>query len=302
MKVLLTGGAGFIGSHVADSFLAKGYEVVVVDDLSTGRRENIPKGASFYKADITKDDIAGIAKEEGIGCVVHHAAQASVRRSVEDPIYDAHVNVFGTLKVLEACGDADKFIYSSTGGAIYGDPALLPAGEAHEAKPLSPYGVSKYIGEKYIETYSALHGLKYVSLRYGNVYGPRQDPNGEAGVVAIFAGRLLAGKDLVIFGDGEQTRDFVYVGDVARANVLSLEKEVSGVFNIGSGRETSVNDVARIMLRMSGSRVKAVRASPIPGEVRRIFLDCSKAGKELGWKAEVGLEEGIRRTLEHLKE
>ncbi len=300
MKILLTGGAGFIGSHVADSFLAVGHEVVVVDDLFTGRRENVPAEASLYRADIAGDDIAKIAKDEGVDCVVHHAAQASVRKSMEDPISDARINVLGTLRVLKACDDVDKFIYASTGGAIYGNPRALPASETSEAKPLSPYGTSKYMGEKYLETHSRLYGLKYVSLRYGNVYGPRQDPDGEAGVVAIFAGRLLAGKNLVIFGDGEQTRDFVYVGDVARANVMALEKNVGGVFNIGSGKETSVNEIARMMLKISGARVKAIHAEPVPGEVRRIFLDCSKAERELSWRAEVGLEEGIRRTLEHL--
>ncbi len=301
MKVLVTGGAGFIGSHVVDSLLAAGHEVVVVDDLSTGKRSSVSPEASFYKADIIGGDIAGIVRDEEVECVVHHAAQASVRRSIEDTMRDARVNVLGTLRLLEGCVDVDKFIYASTGGAIYGNPEALPAGEEDEANPISPYGLSKYAAEKYLEVYSSLHGLKHVSLRYANVYGPRQDPNGEAGVVAIFAGRLLAGKELLINGDGEQTRDFVYIEDVAKANPLALEKEACGVFNIGSGRETSVNELAKIMLRTSGARVGLRHVEPAPAEVRRICLDCSKAEKELGWKAEVSLEEGIRRTLEYLR-
>ncbi|MEE8168520.1 MAG: SDR family oxidoreductase [Candidatus Hydrothermarchaeales archaeon] len=300
MKVLVTGGAGFIGSHVADLLLAREYDVVIVDNLSTGKLENVSKEATFYKVDITSEEIKELVRKEGIEYVVHHAAQAQVRRSLEDPVFDAKVNILGSLNLLECCRDAKKFIYASSGGAVYGEPQYLPVDEEHPVNPLSPYGASKYAVEKYLQIYSDVYGLGYVSLRYGNVYGPRQDPFGEAGVIAIFGGKMLRSEQPTIFGDGEQTRDFVYVEDIARANLLSME-EGNGIYNIGTGKETSVNQIFETMRQILGVKMEADFGSPIPGEVRRISLDASRAKAELGWKAQVSIEKGLEKTLRYLK-
>jgi|Deesub1362A_J573_1020465.scaffolds.fasta_scaffold00051_148 UDP-glucose 4-epimerase len=300
MKVLVTGGAGFIGSNTVDLLISEGYEVVVIDDLSTGKKEYINREAIFYRASIL-DELNDIIKKEEIDCVLHMGAQVQVRKSLEDPVFDSQVNILGSINLIENCLDVEKFVYASSGGAIYGEPEYLPVDEEHPVKPLSPYGVSKFAVENYLHSFSKTYGLKYVSLRYGNVYGPRQDPYGEAGVVAIFAKRMLDGNRPKINGDGNQTRDFVYVKDVAKANLMAIEKKVSSqAFNIGTGRETSVNEIFNTIRSILGKNITPIYGPPIKGEVYRICLDIKKAKKKLGWRPEIGLENGIRELLEYL--
>jgi UDP-glucose 4-epimerase len=304
MSVLVTGGAGFIGSNIVDMLLERGYDVVVIDNLSTGKKENIHKKATFDLADITKKtQLQKIFEKEDITVVIHQAAQVDVRKSIEDPCFDAKTNILGSLNLLEVAVEngVEKFIYASSGGAVYGEPENLPVNENHPIHPLSPYGESKYTVERYLDVYKALHGLRSVSLRYGNVYGPRQDPFGEAGVIAIFASKILRGERPVIFGDGEQSRDYVYVGDVVEANMSALEKNVEGVFNIGTEKQTSVNDIKTTLLKELQSDIKPTYEKPIKGEVRHISLDISKAKKELGWRPKVHLDEGISKYIEWLK-
>jgi len=300
MKVLVTGGAGFIGSHLVDACISAGYEVAVVDDLSTGRRENVHPAAKFYQVDITGDLLAEVFAEVRPEIVIHHAAQASVTRSVQDPQYDVMVNVLGTIGILEQCvrWKVRKVVFASTGGAIYGEPTSLPVTEDHPLAPISPYGITKYVGELYLTFYQRAYGLPYVSLRYANVYGPRQDPTGEAGVVAIFIDAMLRGRAPTIFGDGTQTRDFVYVGDVVRANLLAMRSDVVGVLNIGTGIETPVNLLYEKLAQLTGFPDPPVYADPRPGDVYRIALDATRARILLGWGPEVALEEGLRRTVQ----
>ncbi|HET6566823.1 MAG TPA: NAD-dependent epimerase/dehydratase family protein, partial [Rhodothermales bacterium] len=247
MKVLVTGGAGFIGSHVADALVAEGHTVHVLDDLSSGRQENVPAGAAFIRMDIRSEDVPSLFERERYGVLVHHAAQMDVRKSVADPKFDADVNVLGFLNLMEAGrrNGLEKVVFASTGGAIYGEPDYVPQDERHTLQPLSPYGITKLTTEKYLYFYQQQYGIRYVALRYANVYGPRQNPHGEAGVVAIFTERLLRGEKPVINGNGEQTRDYVFVGDVVRANLAALRHEGSGIFNVGTGKETSVNELFR---------------------------------------------------------
>lgn len=299
MRVLVTGGAGFIGSHVADHLLAKGHEVAVVDNLSTGKRENVPEGARLYEADV-RDGLDEILAEFRPEAVAHQAAQMDVRRSVREPDFDASVNVIGTIRLLESCvaHGVGKVVFASTGGAVYGEQREFPAREDHPQYPVSPYGVSKLAGERYLHYYNVQHGLPYVALRYANVYGPRQDPHGEAGVVAIFCGNLRDGKTSTINGTGEQTRDYVYVGDVARANVLALENEVSsGAYNIGTGIETDVNRLYELLREASGKDLPPEHGPGKPGEQSRSNVDPSLAGREFGWSPEVDLATGLRETL-----
>lgn len=299
MRVLLTGGAGFIGSHVAERLLARGHEVAVVDDLSSGKKENVPEGAVFYERDI-RDGCAEVFEEFGPGALSHHAAQMDVRRSVREPDFDAEVNVLGTLRLLENCvkHDVRKVVFASTGGAIYGEQIEFPAPEDHPPYPISPYGVSKLAGERYLYFYHVQYGLSYAALRYANVYGPRQDPHGEAGVVAIFCGNLVAGKASTINGTGEQTRDYVYVGDVARANVLALEVEApSGAYNVGTATETSVNQLYETLREISGKDLRPEHGPAKPGEQARSSIDPSEAAKVLGWRPETGLVVGLGETL-----
>jgi UDP-glucose 4-epimerase len=295
LRALVTGGAGFIGSHVAEGLLSRGDEVTVLDDLSKGKRENVPEGAQLIVGDIR--DPATAFAEARPEAVFHLAAQADVRVSVERPDHDADVNVLGTVHVLEAAREhGAQVVFSSTGGAIYGECAE-PATEDKKLAPLAPYGASKLAGEEYLATYNRLHGTRHVSLRYGNVYGPRQDPYGEAGVVAIFFNRLAAGETPTIFGDGMQTRDYVFAGDVARATLAASERD-GGVYNIGTGRETSVNELLELCLRVAGGEVEPEFAPPRPGELQRSVLDPSRAVDELGWRPERSLEEGLRETWE----
>ena len=299
--VLVTGGAGFIGSNIVDLLLREGYSVAVVDDLSTGRKENLNKRGKFYKADICNSNLKKIFKEEKPEFVIHQAAQVDVRKSISKPLFDSRINILGSLNLLECCRDfhVRRIVYASSGGAIYGEPEYLPADEKHPVNPVSPYGVSKHTVEHYLYLYWKNYDMDYVSLRYSNVYGPRQDPFGEAGVVAIFIGKLIRGKKPTIFGDGNQTRDFVFVEDVADANLISLEKDTENkIFNIGSGTEIAVNEIYTKLKEITNSDISAVYGEAIKGEVRNICLDVTLAKKELGWKARTSLDEGLRKTVE----
>ncbi|MFB0565464.1 MAG: NAD-dependent epimerase/dehydratase family protein [Candidatus Aminicenantaceae bacterium] len=304
MKILVTGGAGFIGSNVVDAYIEKGYEVVVVDDLSSGKKENLNKKAKFYRLDICDKVLEEVFKEERIDIVNHHAAQVDVRKSIADPAFDARINIEGSLNILENCRKykIKKIIFASSGGVIYGECGSLPPDEDFPVSPISPYGVSKYAVERYLATYGKIYGLKCTGLRYGNVYGPRQDPYGEAGVVAIFSRKMLNSEEVNIFGDGEQVRDYVYVGDVVKANILCLENGNNQIFNIGTGKSTSVNQLFSEMKELTHYSKQAVYKPPRAGELIRSSLDVGKAEKKLGWKAEVNLREGLKKTIDFLEE
>ncbi len=304
-RILVTGGAGFIGSHVADAHLRGGDRVWVLDDLSTGRRENVPEGAVFLEASIEDPDVLDLCRDVGFDLVSHHAAQIDVRLSVRDPERDARINVLGLLNVLEAAKvtGVKRVVYISSGGVVYGEAEERPTRETAPKLPLSPYGVSKLAGEFYLNYYRRVHGLEYVALRYGNVYGPRQDPHGEAGVVAIFATRLLAREPLVVFGDGEQTRDYVYVGDVAAANLLACEMPLLDegdlddyAFNVGTEVGTSVNRLADVMESVSGHAPGRERAAPRRGELRHSALNAERL-RSRGWLPRTSLEDGLRTTF-----
>lgn len=303
MKILVTGGAGFIGSHVVDAYIKNGHDVVVIDDLSMGNLENVHPGAKFYKLDIRDEGVKEIFREEKFDLVNHHAAQMDVRKSVDDPIYDASVNILGVLNLLENCKNngVKKFIFASTGGAIYGEQDYFPADEEHPLRPLSPYGITKLATEKYLYYYEKVFSLQYIILRYANVYGPRQNPHGEAGVVAIFTKKMLEGKQPQINGDGKQTRDYVYVDDVVRANVMALNHNKSEIFNIGTGIETDVNTLFHKLRNYTGSDCEEYHAPPKKGEQLRSVLDYSKIKKELGWEPEINIDEGLRLTVEYFK-
>jgi UDP-glucose 4-epimerase len=302
MKVLVTGGAGFIGSHVSDAFIRAGHSVAIVDDLSTGNRAWLPPQAAFHALDIRSAQLGEIFAAERPDAVAHLAAQASVARSVADPAFDASVNIGGGLNLLDCCRrfGVRRMIYSSSGGAGYGDTDLIPTSEEHPVRPASPYGITKIAMELYVEACGALWGMSGISLRYANVYGPRQNPYGEAGVVAIFCSRVLAGEAPVINGDGLQSRDFVHVHDVAAANLLALERaDVTGPLNIATGVETSVNTICHALVTAAGSRVEAVHAPARPGEQRRSCLSPKLAERVLGWRPTVSLDDGLIQTLDH---
>jgi UDP-glucose 4-epimerase len=303
MKIVVTGGAGFIASHIADAYLAAGHEVVVIDDLSSGKRTNVPAAAKFYHADVRAPEIREILRNESPQVLSHHAAQMDVRRSVADPAFDAEVNVLGTINLLEGAREVGvrKVLFASSGGAVYGEQDEFPAAETHPKRPLSPYGITKATGEHYLFYYHAVHGVPYVALRYANVFGPRQDPHGEAGVVAIFTERLLAGEVPSINGDGKQTRDYVFVGDVVRANVRALEAEFVGAVNVGTGIETDVNTLYTNLRVLTGSPHEAKHGPAKAGEQRRSVIANALAREVLGWKPEVPLEEGLRRTVEFFR-
>jgi UDP-glucose 4-epimerase len=308
MKALVTGGAGFIGSNLVDALVARGDEVTVVDNLATGRRENLEdalqNGATLEEVDIREaeavGDVVGRTKPD---VIFHLAAQIDVRKSVADPANDARINVEGTINVLSAAQahGVGRFVNTSSGGAIYGEGRQIPAPEDHPIAPEAPYGLSKFCAEQYCEIFTRLHGLSTVSLRYGNVYGPRQDPLGEAGVVAIFCGHLLDGAKATIFGDGKQTRDYVYVGDVVDANLRAADSDVAGPINIGLGEEKSVLDIVAVLNEYAPDGFEPEHAPERPGEVQRIALDPSRAREELGWEAKVDLTEGLKRTLDSLR-
>ncbi len=303
MKIAITGGAGFIASHVADAYLAAGHEVVILDDLCRGERANLPSAARFYEADIRAPEVAEIFRKERPQVLSHHAAQLDVRRSVADPGYDADVNLLGTLNLLEAAREVcvSRVVFASSGGAVYGEQSVFPASESHPQSPLSPYGITKAAGENYLSFYRAVHGIPFLALRYSNVYGPRQDPHGEAGVVAIFSERLLAGEVPTIYGDGRQTRDYVFVGDVVRANLAALETDFVGPLNIGTGVETDVNALYAHLRNLTGSPHQAKYAPGRAGEQLRSVVAIDRARDVLGWRPEVTLEEGLRRTVEFFR-
>ncbi|MBD3275828.1 MAG: NAD-dependent epimerase/dehydratase family protein, partial [Candidatus Marinimicrobia bacterium] len=300
MKILVTGGAGFIASHVVDAFIEDGHDVVVLDNLITGNRDNLNPKAKFVELDIRDKKVKELFAQEKFDVVNHHAAQMDVRKSVEDPQFDADVNVMGSLNLLEMCktNDVKQFIFSSTGGAIYGEQDYFPADEKHPQRPLSPYGITKLSLEKYLYYYKEIHGLNYFILRYANIYGPRQNPHGEAGVVAIFSQRMLKDDQPVINGDGKQTRDYVYVGDVVRANVAALGREESDVVNIGTGKETDVNELFRKIREYTGKTdIPEEHVEAKAGEQRRSVIDNSKARQLLGWQPQVELAEGLQKTV-----
>lgn len=299
MRILVTGGAGFIGSHIVDTYVSEGHEVFVIDNLSTGNKENLNPAARFYQADI-RDDISALIRDINPEVINHHAAQMDIRTSVKDPTFDAATNIIGTLNVIEAGIKAGikKFIFASSGGAIYGEQDYFPADEFHPTRPLSPYGISKLACEKYLYYYNCNFGLDYVSLRYSNVYGPRQNPFGEAGVIAIFTRKLIKGEQPVINGDGLQTRDYVYVAEVVSANVKALRLNHTGEFNISTGIETSVNKLSDDLTRISGRSINVPHGPAKKGEQRRSCLSYDRAKDILGWTPAVSMAEGLRNTFE----
>ena len=301
MRILVTGGAGFIGSNVVDRFVALGHDVAVFDNLSSGRREFVPPAARLITGDLTDADaVERCVAEFQPEIVDHHAAQIDVRRSVDDPVFDARTNVLGALTLLKSCTlhGVRKFIYASTGGALYGEGRTLPATEDHPVNPESPYGVSKHTLEHYLYLWKLLHGLDYTVLRYPNVFGPRQNPHGEAGVNAIFIGLMLEGKRPRIFGTGDQVRDYLFVADVVEANVLALDRASGEMLNLGTGVGTSVNDIVRELNVILGTRIEPIYEAARPGEVQRIYLDAARAAKSLGWKPRTSFHDGLRQTVE----
>lgn len=301
MRIVVAGGAGFIGSHIVDAYIGAGHQVIVVDDLSTGRREQIQPAARLVEMNLNDPGLIDLLQAERPDVVNHHAANASVSVSVRRPIFDATQNILGTINLLEAArqSDVSKFIYISSGGAMYGDPQYLPEDEEHPANPVSPYALSKHTGERYVQVYGREHGLRWTSLRYANVYGPRQDPFGEAGVVSIFCQNLLDGLAPTVHWDGEQTRDFVYVGDCARANLLALDAGDGQAYNIGTGIGTSINTLFGTLLEVASRTVKPEHGPRRPGDARHSYLNCDKAGRDLNWQAEVSLHEGLSQTWKH---
>lgn len=303
MRILLTGGAGFIGSHIAEAYLAEGHEVHIVDNLSTGRRSHPPREATLHEVDIHARELDAVFASVRPDVVNHHAAQASVKVSTGDPVRDLEMNGGGTARIANLCNEygVRKLIYPSSGGTVYGNPERLPVDEAHPIAPTSPYGLSKYTGELYIQLAARVHGLDFTVLRYGNAFGPRQDPYGEAGVVAIFTANMLAGRQCTIDGDGEQRKDYLFVGDVANANVLALGAGSGGTFNIGTGEGTTVNEIFHALQAATGDTIAAAYGPPRPGDVRNFWLDATAAANELGWKPQVSFEEGVRRTVASLR-
>lgn len=303
-KILVTGGAGFIASHVVDLYIEKGYEVVVLDDLSSGHERNINPSAKFYKFDIRNPRLIDIFEKEKPDFINHHAAQIDVRRSVSEPILDADINILGSINLLECARKfkIQRFIYISTGGAVYGEPAYLPCDESHPIKPICQYGASKHTVEHYLNMYQVNYGVDYTVLRYPNVYGPRQDPHGEAGVVAIFTGKMLSGEQVTINGDGKQTRDFTYVQDCALANLLAITvSHDSDIFNLGVGEPTSINEIYTKLVRYTDYNLPVNYGPAKLGETRHIYLDASKAQLILDWSPSTSLDDGLRKTVEYFK-
>ncbi len=304
MKILVTGGAGFIASHIVDAYVAAGHDVVVVDNLSTGKRENVNPKARLVVMDLLDDGLPALLKEEKPQVVNHHAAQINVKVSLDDPAKDVRQNIEGTVRLLDACRrhGVRRFVFASSGGAMYGEVMGAPAAEDTALKALSVYGVDKYSAELYAAVFARTYGLEYVALRYANVYGPRQDPYGEGGVVAIFTEGMLKGRDLAIFGDGETVRDFVYVKDVVSANLAALSAPANETFNIGTGRPTNLNELYQVLAQLTGCPKPANRAPERLGDIRRSLLDASKASRVLGWSPRYALEQGLRETVEFFRQ
>jgi UDP-glucose 4-epimerase len=306
VRILVTGGAGFIGSHVVDAYVAAGHEVAVLDNFSTGREENVNPAAAVYRIELR--DQPQVEKAIALfrpELVNHHAAQSEVPKSVADPTYDAQVNIIGGLNLLKACSDhgVRKVVFSSTGGALYGEPDVVPAPEDHPVRPLSPYGTSKFSFEQYLGTFRRTYGLDYTVLRYANIYGPRQDFHAEEGrVIAIFASRMLAGKPVIIDGTGDQSRDMLHVGDVATANLAAVEKGSGGTFHVSTGIAVTVNDLFRKIALLTGYRLEPTYGPPRKGDVFRIALDNERARQDLGWQPQVSLEEGLSLTVDYFRE
>jgi len=299
MRVVATGGAGFIGSHLVDALLERGDEVIVIDDLSSGAKHQVPPEAEFHQLDIRSRHAAELIRRRRPDAIAHHAAQMSVSRSVREPLFDADVNLIGSINLLEAAREVGaRFVFASTGGALYGDADVLPTPESYPAWPVSPYGVGKLGFEHYLHCYAVQHGLPYVALRYANVYGPRQNPHGEAGVIAIFCLRLLADEEPIVNGDGKQTRDFVYVSDVVRAHMAGLDSEGTGHFNVGTGRQVDVNTVFDMIAERMGTSLGKRHGPPRPGDQRTSALDSTLIREKLGWEPLVSLEQGLSETVE----
>lgn len=302
MKFLVTGGAGFIGSHLVDRLIKEGQNVIVIDNLSTGKKENLNKKAKFYKVDILSPKISEIFKKEKPKIIFHFAAQIDLRKSVKNPIEDAKTNILGSLNILENCKKfkVKKIIFASTGGAIYGEARILPTPETYFENPLSPYGTAKLAVEKYLNYYQ-IFGLSYISLRLSNVYGPRQNSKGEAGVIAIFCDKMLSGGQPIIYGNGKQTRDFVFVDDVVEASILAMKSGKTGIYNIGTAKETDINTIFKKLKGLTHSNCKEVHGPEKIGEQKRSCLDFKKAKKELGWRPKYDLDKGLKKTIEWFK-
>ncbi|MGE5796838.1 MAG: NAD-dependent epimerase/dehydratase family protein [Ignavibacteria bacterium] len=300
MKILVTGGAGFIASQIADAFINEGHKVFIIDDLSTGFEKNINPKAEFIKADICDLELSSLFEKEKFDLVDHHAAQMDVRRSVADPVFDANINILGTINLLKNAvkTGVKKFMFASTGGAVYGEQKYFPADEHHPTNPLSPYGISKLSVEKYLYFYKVQYNLNYTILRYANIYGPRQNPFGEAGVVAIFSSKLIKGEQPVINGTGEQTRDYVFVGDVVQANLITLNDKESDIYNIGTGQETNVNQLFGLLNKIIGKNKEEKHGPAAPGEQMRSVITSDKIFKKFGWRPSASLEEGLKKTVE----
>jgi UDP-glucose 4-epimerase len=303
VKILVTGGAGFIGSHVAERYLLAGWKVAAIDNLSSGRRDNVPEGAAFYELDVRDIEFAEVVAAERPDVISHHAAQMDVRISTTEPAFDADVNIVGSIKVVEAAlaVGVKKFIFASTGGAVYGEPDTIPVSEETPARPISQYGCSKLAVERYLYLYNVQRGLDYVALRYPNVYGPRQNPHGDAGVTAIFALKMLDGEPCIIYGDGTESRDYVYINDVVEAHVLAVDADFNGVLCIGSSKETTVPEIFDELSALTGNDVEPRREPLRPGEIHRICISGAKAKEILGWKPKVSFEEGLARLVEYIK-
>ncbi|MCS7053446.1 MAG: NAD-dependent epimerase/dehydratase family protein [Ignavibacterium sp.] len=304
MKILVTGGAGFIASHITDAFIEEGHQVVVLDDLSSGFEKNINSKAKFVKGDICdKELVEKLFSDENFDIVNHHAAQMDVRRSVKDPTFDANTNIIGTINLLQNAikYNVKKFMFASTGGAVYGEQSYFPADENHPTQPRSPYGISKLAVEKYLYFYNAEYGLNYTVLRYANIYGPRQNPFGEAGVVAIFTTKLLKDEQPIINGSGEQTRDYVFVGDVVKANLLTLNETSNDIYNVGTGIETNVNQLFHKLNNIIGANKEEKHGPAAPGEQMRSVITSEKLFKKFGWKPSTSLDEGLKLTVDFFR-
>lgn len=303
MKILVTGGAGFIGSHIADGLIEQGHDVVIIDDLSMGNMDNVNPDAKFYLMDIRSKEVAKMFELEKFDIICHQAAQMDIRKSVQDPVYDAGINILGTINLLQNCVDhkVKKVLFSSTGGAVYGEQETFPCSEDHPLRPISPYGIGKLAVEKYLYYYANEFQLNYTILRYANVYGPRQNPKGEAGVIAIFAEKLLKGEQPLIHGDGKQTRDYIYVEDIKQANLAVLEDPENHIYNVGTGIETDVNQLFEELNQLTGSQSTEKHGPAMPGEQRRSVINPEKLMQKTHWKPDTDLQKGLEQTVQFFR-